>query len=393
MTYTAGGVFGGLRVVIRSMWRSALSILATAAVLVAATAHAEAEQGPPPPAQLTLQEIYQRAKQWHDAIKGLRIDYTWTEREVTHIPLPFIKTNGTWHKSFVLDSKGDRRRRHDSGIAASEKGPGSPEVEYILDGDRSAALSFAKIPGKIKLVTIAHQKMPAVDDDGYCLMVLNIPVTDAALATYDQLYVWYPHALRNPSLKGLEFRVLPRQEKVDGIWCHVVELPGFQKFWVDTRLGCVCRKRELLNGNRAHPQVRERGVASDFQQVSSGAWVPRSYCREEFVPTNSPPEIRGKINFSTTIHVETIEINSVSDDDFKLAIPAGTLVYDSPHNRLFRVPSDTDEAIRDLAHEAQHMMQSPFAVWRRVLIVAVSAAIVLLAYVFVRRKARRSRAA
>ena len=348
--YTAGSILGCVRVVIRSARESVLFILWGAAVLFVVAAYAETEQAASPAAELTLQEIYHRAKQWHDAIKSLRIEYTYTQREVTRIPVGILRTMGTMHVSFIFDSKGDRRRCHRSRIEASEMGPAVPEITYLFDGDKTADLTFGKIPGKITRVTIQDKKISEADVDPYCLAVLNIPLTDAAQATYDQLYTWYPHALRNPALKGLEFRVLPRQEKINGVWCHVVELPGFQKFWVDTHLACVCRQRELLNGNKADPRLRERTVSSDFQQVSSGVWVPRSFRREDFVPPNSPPEMRGKVNLEITIHVETIEINSVSDEDFKLAIPAGTLVYDAVHNRQFRIPNDTGDVIGDLAH-------------------------------------------
>jgi hypothetical protein len=213
---------------------------------------------------------------------------------------------------------------------------------------------------------------------------------EKAKATYDDLCLWYPHALRDPSLKGFNFRVLPSLEMVDGAWCHVVEKAGWQKFWVDSKLNCACRKRERFNSNPADPQLCYREILSDFEEALPGVWLPRCYRRDRYVSDKGMSDLRGKIHLEDVIQVEKIEVNSVVDSDFKLPIPAGVTIWDKAHNRLFRSPGDTDDAMRDLTIEAQHIVQTTCPAWKRWAIAAASAAVVFLTCVFLKRRAKKT---
>jgi hypothetical protein len=66
--------------------------------------------------------------------------------------------------------------------------------------------------------------------------------------------------------------VRPRQELVDGRWCHVLENEGVERLWIDTEHGCALLARETYYGNP--PVLTQRLEASGHREVAPGVWLP-----------------------------------------------------------------------------------------------------------------------
>ncbi len=68
-------------------------------------------------------------------------------------------------------------------------------------------------------------------NDRYCEEVVGIPLSDRSRALWKTSW-YYPYCLAQ---KLQPYVIREKQELVDGSWCHVVELPGWDRIWVDTR--------------------------------------------------------------------------------------------------------------------------------------------------------------
>jgi hypothetical protein len=81
-----------------------------------------------------------------------------------------------------------------------------------------------------------------------------------------------PYVLRDVAKAEDYSLVRPRQERVDGRWCHVLESPGKDRLWLDTERGFVPLARELFVGKwRALGQRFELG---GHREVAPGIWLP-----------------------------------------------------------------------------------------------------------------------
>ena len=82
-----------------------------------------------------------------------------------------------------------------------------------------------------------------------------------------------PYALRDVA-KAEEYSVVrPRQDLVDGRWCHVLEWPGNDRLWLDTERGFVLLARELFFGGWG--ALGERFELGGDREVAPGIWLPR----------------------------------------------------------------------------------------------------------------------
>jgi hypothetical protein len=81
-----------------------------------------------------------------------------------------------------------------------------------------------------------------------------------------------PYVLRDVARAEDYAVVRPRQERVDGRWCHVLEWPGKDRLWLDTERGFVLLAREMFLGKwRALGQRFELG---GHREVAPGIWLP-----------------------------------------------------------------------------------------------------------------------
>lgn len=117
---------------------------------------------------------------------------------------------------------------------------------------------------------------------------------------------WLPHALYRPG-----WRVLERQEQVDGAWCHVLELPKKQRLWIDPNVGFAVRKREFYREAAGAPVAR-RYTAGDFVEGAERVWLPKRVVYEGFLA----PPAQEKIGYRDEINVSSVEVNNVPDSLF-----------------------------------------------------------------------------
>ncbi len=382
-------------------WKYALlgmsvTLISTASAMRAAQ-QSSAAQTVGPAAELSVQDIYQRAKRWHDSIKSVRIEYEWALREVTKNP-ESIAVTGRWHVFFAFDLSKDRRRSDHRRLETFKPELGGPlENLYLFDGDKAAEVAFGRQPSDsqptMKTVTItnANGKSSQLDIDPYCDAAIKIPLSDYLRARYDHL-PWYPHCIRDPSIKGFHCRVLARQEAVDGAWCHVVEFPDAMKLWVDPKLDCACRKVENFEPRLKKWVLVNRAIASEFEEYASGVWLPRRYHNQSFLNMPGRPDLDGKVWIDSDMKVEQLSINNVEDMDFKLQVAPGTMIWDRVHNRLFRLPGNTDDIMREVESRAKPLVKSSLGFWRYSAIIATSAVIAALICLLVVRRVRQHHA-
>jgi hypothetical protein len=132
-------------------------------------------------------------------------------------------------------------------------------------------------------------------------------------------------------------RLLPRQEEIDGSLCHVVERPGVDKWWLDSKIGFAPRRHESNMGDGdvvlpVHYQL------SDYREVAAKIWIPWRLGRVFFEPrqrtAHGEPE-REKEYFAT---VSRVEVNRVPADRLVFNPPPGVLVKDLETDEVTRFP-------------------------------------------------------
>ena len=115
------------------------------------------------------------------------------------------------------------------------------------------------------------------------------------------------------------------QELVEGAWCHVVEVEGSDRVWVDCTRGVVPR-RTFLDARGDHPEVA-RYESSDFREVAPGLFLPYRLRRTQ--PGHD-------LDFITV--VDRYDVNGVKDDPFRIDVGPGTLIYDRDTDTFGQVP-------------------------------------------------------
>lgn len=138
----------------------------------------------------------------------------------------------------------------------------------------------------------------------------------------------HPNESRTQSIKHIlsdgAARVLPDQERIDGRWCHVVDVPGAYRVWVALPEGDILR-RDCFVGPAA--RLLSRCELKDYRNVASVVRLP-------WLLTRTIPVADVRAIFS----VRNYAINSVRDEQFSFTPPAGTLVKDRDTDEAYQVP-------------------------------------------------------
>ena len=345
-----------------------------------------------PEATMRFEEISQAALARIELIESIHVEYDEIWKALVD-PVPEGLGVAAPPQRFVFRSLGQRRFLSQFFIAP--KGPDlfNPRL-IVFDGERSADLRFNQYEGKEPVMMSAfllQEKVRQVDEhELYCREVLGLLLTDderSRAAESDR----FPHCLGNyaQELKGTSYEpgVLPEQEAVDGAWCHVVEFPGDRKLWVDTELGCALRKLETYTIGAEEPHTYMLAESKDFFEAQPGLWVPRDYVRRvsAYIP-GQPHEFHLQLN----IKLREISINCVTEDDFKVAIPAGVDIVDCETGTMEFLAKPVDDVINDLAAASRHRAQEGGASVGRLVAVILSLIVLLaLAAAAVMRKRAR----
>lgn len=169
------------------------------------------------------------------------------------------------------------------------------------------------------------------------------PYTDKVRSdTFFEILAWWPpdDPSTPPRLEGRSFflkdllvepkcQVRPQQEVIQGHLCHVIEVPGLDRLWIDPQLGVVVR-RERLTGDP--PAAFVTYEFQDFKEVAAGLWLPFGATR--ILHTDGSRK---------TVHrVLSCEINDVADSTFSLTLQPETLVCDRDTDGSYQVAGKYD---------------------------------------------------
>lgn len=160
------------------------------------------------------------------------------------------------------------------------------------------------------------------------LRYLDWPVSEVPLSEQDHTYLPASLATKAPALA-------PAVQQRSGRACHVVEVPGLDKLWIDTERGFALVRREIHYSTGG--PLRQVTDASDWQQVGTGTWFPKRIVREYYCPPDRPADKVNTVATRVTLSV-SYTTNEIDDDAFTLKFKPGTMVADAVNNAIVRTP-------------------------------------------------------
>ena len=158
--------------------------------------------------------------------------------------------------------------------------------------------------------------------DYYLGCALELPTSDAGRADYVDGW-WFPNCVTRLNTGTGEFgryALRPLQEQVDGHWCDVVELPGFDRVWLDPKLNYAIRQRMRWNSPKT-PHILSRHTNSDFRETIPGFWIPYHVVAE----TGCGP---AGVCQRTIVKLIQFRVNESQDSDFRIRLLSGATVTD-----------------------------------------------------------------
>jgi hypothetical protein len=134
-----------------------------------------------------------------------------------------------------------------------------------------------------------------------------------------------PYMLRDVA-EGEEFSaVRPRQEMVDGRWCHVLEWPGKDRLWLDTERGFILLRRDTTYGTRN--ALGQRLELGGHSEAAPGIWLPRRIQNMQFDYEAPTEEGRQRKIINAQHDVLRADVNPVDDSAFVFQPRPGSLLY------------------------------------------------------------------
>lgn len=320
----------------KMLWILLINSMVPGMVAVASTA---------PNAVLKLDDISRDATARLESIQSIHIDYDATWKVIQNLP------GFSAAEPRRLTTRFMGERRYFQSVPLNPLGPAAP---YLVLYDDDATLT-CDIKGALQHGTrisgafLSRGRLAVVDrDDLYVHEVLGIPLSDSGRALWESGWN-YPYCLsRKPNVK---YVVHEKQEMVDDAWCHVVEAKGWDRMWVDARLGGAVRRRERYFSSD-EPFLSWRSKDSDFIELKHGLWVPRKHVRETFAPPQFVDK-RNQVVLELSLDVHEISVNDVSAKDFAVSLPAGVMIGDTDHGTYFRAPGSFDQTIHELARQVR----------------------------------------
>lgn len=117
--------------------------------------------------------------------------------------------------------------------------------------------------------------------------------------------------------------VRPRQELIEGRWCHVLERPGRDRLWLDVERGCALMARETHASTTG--RLAQRMELGGHREVSPGIWFPMWMTNIQYDHDASDPEKQRRIWKHARHDVLEVRINDVEDSAFAWEPPPGAL--------------------------------------------------------------------
>jgi hypothetical protein len=150
---------------------------------------------------------------------------------------------------------------------------------------------------------------------------------------------WWPfNKTRTPTLgdmpvsfpalaRSLNYVVNPWQEFIKGRWCHILEYPGRDKWWLDCERNCTIVARELYypkNGLRW-----QRIETSQYRQIQPGIWAPLEFRNMIFNTSMRNPEDAKEVTLlDATFKILDVRLNEqVRDELFRFKPLPGSIQF------------------------------------------------------------------
>ncbi|HZU34635.1 MAG TPA: hypothetical protein VFA18_01930 [Gemmataceae bacterium] len=130
-------------------------------------------------------------------------------------------------------------------------------------------------------------------------------------------------------------RLLPAGQLVDGARCHVVELPGVCRLWLDPSIGFAPRRWERYTGTPPVPLARCE--LSSYHEVVPGVWLPSRLHRVLFDVERSTVQ-KTAVAADVFCVIERIEVNRLPKGFFDFVPPPGALIHDLDADTVKQVP-------------------------------------------------------
>ncbi|MDP9173831.1 MAG: hypothetical protein M3O30_08195 [Planctomycetota bacterium] len=164
--------------------------------------------------------------------------------------------------------------------------------------------------------------------------------------------VTIPDIARTPG-----YVVRPMQEMSEGGWCHVLEFPGHDRIWIDTRKNCAIARREVLDPDSG--EVIERIINHDLWEAKPGIWAPKAISISQF---NEDDEGKRALRTDFVITILTLRLNE--DVDRKLfdfqSTAGNVLIY--PDARFEQTEPGGTEYLDDVINRIQrHLPLKPIS--------------------------------
>lgn len=216
---------------------------------------------------------------------------------------------------------------------------------------------------------VANRQNPVLSN--YVLWYLDRAVSDVDLN--DSGHTYLPQ-----SLDVEKARLLSKLEDVEDCSCHVVEVPGRDRLFVDVSKNFALVKREIRYPDETLRQVT---VATDWKEVHAGLWLPERIERKWHCP---PDRGKSKANTVATQVVITAQYDDsqLEDTSFVIEFPSGTFVADETRGVTYTVPLPGEEAIERSIDTIRPKIAKRDRNWALVLAIVGALLLVLLWFVF-----------
>lgn len=274
----------------------------------------------------TVAQIYDAATKRQSRIRSVEVEYHGRFKRLAEAPSAQKMGESKYRMHFKTD--GRRSRSH-----TSEIDPPRADTITVFDG-----LHCLEFEPKYSMATLASTVRSSLDSyEHYCSPALQFLFRDSDKVQYDNGW-FYPHVMREVNGEW-RYRVLPDPETIDGAKCLVVEYAGHDKLWIDNRLHGVVRRRQRWEPNGKESWLWSDHRFDDFVEAESQLFVPRRCTYTQYGSPADPPQWKDVPVFETQIQVDRIVLNQVTDEDFRIDLPGGTLVL-TEGNQRYIVPGE-----------------------------------------------------
>jgi hypothetical protein len=147
---------------------------------------------------------------------------------------------------------------------------------------------------------------------------LDYPVHELSTLEQDNLYL--PSSLSSGVAK-----VLPQLERIGTNECHIVDVEGRDRLWIDVNCGFALLKR--VTRYQSTGDLRRELLTDGWTEVTPGLWLPSQIEVNYYCSPADHPDKAGTISSKISIQI-TYLTHELSDDMFRVDFPDGTVVTD-----------------------------------------------------------------